>query len=151
MLPGMSDVEITMADLWATRISPETHPIEHLRSLLTSEGILSVSDTATAEADRRVKVAGLITHRQRPATASGITFLNLEDETGMLNVVCSQALWSRYRVVGRNAAGMVIRGILERSTEGVVNLVADNLMRIEEVYPEADRAVPPKHRGRDFQ
>jgi error-prone DNA polymerase len=151
MLPGMSDVEITMADLWATRISPETHPIEHLRSLLTSEGILSVADTVTAEADRRVKVAGLITHRQRPATASGITFLNIEDETGMLNVVCSQALWSRYRVVGRNSAGMVIRGILERSHEGVVNLVADKLMRIEEVYPEAGRAIPPKHRGRDFQ
>ncbi len=151
MLPGMSDVEITMADLWATRISPDTHPIEHLRPLLQGEGILSVADTVTAEADRRVKVAGLITHRQRPATASGVTFLNIEDETGMLNVVCSQALWSRYRVVGRNAAGMVIRGILERSHEGVVNLVADKLMRIEEVYPEAGRAIPAKHRGRDFQ
>ena len=151
MLPGMSDVEITMADLWATRISTDRHPVEFLRPLLASEGILSVADTATAEARRRVKVAGLITHRQRPATAAGVTFLNLEDETGMLNVVCSQALWSRYRVVGRNAAGMVIRGILERSHEGVVNLVADKLMRIEEVYPEAGRAIPAKHRGRDFQ
>ena len=151
MLPGMSDVEITMADLWSTRISPDTHPIEHLRPLLRREGILSVGDTAVAEARRRVKVAGLITHRQRPATAAGVTFLNLEDESGMLNVVCSQALWAHYRVVGRNAAGMVIRGILERSAEGVVNLVADKLMRIEEVYPEAGRAIPPKHRGRDFQ
>lgn len=151
MLPGMSEVEITMADLWATRISTDRHPVEFLRPLLASEGILSVADTATAEARRRVKVAGLITHRQRPATASGVTFLNLEDETGMLNVVCSQALWSRYRVVGRNAAGMIIRGILERSHEGVVNLVADKLMRIEEVYPEAGRAIPAKHRGRDFQ
>jgi error-prone DNA polymerase len=151
MLPGMSDVELTMADLWATGISADTHPIEHLRPLLRTEGILSVADTATHEADRRVKVAGLITHRQRPATASGVTFLNIEDETGMLNVVCSQALWARYRVVGRNAAGMVIRGILERSHEGVVNLVADKLMRIEEVYPEAGRAIPARHRGRDFQ
>ena len=151
MLPGMSDVELTMADLWATRVSPDTHPVQHLRPLLASEGILSVADTAVAEASRRVKVAGLITHRQRPATASGVTFLNLEDETGMLNVVCSEALWRRYRVVGRNAAGMVIRGMLERSPEGVVNLVADKLMRIEEVYPQAARAVPAKHRGRDFR
>lgn len=150
-LPGMSDVEITMADLWATRISPETHPIEHLRPLLQAEGILSVADTATAEASRRVKIAGLITHRQRPATAAGVTFLNLEDETGMLNIVCSQALWKRYRTVGRNAAGMIIRGMLERSPEGVVNLIADKLMRIEEVYPQAGRAIPPKHKGRDFQ
>src|SRR5690606_3527397 len=97
MLPGMTDVEVTMADLWATRISPETHPIQHLRPLLRDEGILSVDDTAVAEAGRRVKVAGLITRRQRPATASGTTFLNIEDETGMLNVVCSEALWRRYR------------------------------------------------------
>ncbi|NRQ50140.1 error-prone DNA polymerase [Aeromicrobium stalagmiti] len=151
MLPGMSDVEITMADLWSTRISPETHPVEHLRPLLQGEGILSVADTAVAESRRRVKVAGLITHRQRPATAAGVTFLNLEDETGMLNVVCSEALWRRYRVVGRNAAGMIIRGMLERSPEGVVNLVADKLMRIEEVYPQAARAIPARHRGRDFQ
>jgi error-prone DNA polymerase len=151
MLPGMSDVELTMADLWATRISPDTHPMEHLRPLMRAEGILSIADTAVAEGGRRVKVAGLITHRQRPATASGVTFLNLEDESGMLNVVCSEALWRRYRVVGRNAAGMVIRGMLERSPEGVVNLVADKLMRIEEVYPQAGRAIPAKHRGRDFQ
>ncbi|QGG42072.1 error-prone DNA polymerase [Aeromicrobium yanjiei] len=151
MLPGMSDVEVTMADLWSTRISPQTHPVEHLRPLLQGEGILSVADTAVAEASRRVKVAGLITHRQRPATASGVTFLNLEDETGMLNVVCSEALWKRYRVVGRNAAGMVIRGMLERSPEGVVNLVADKLMRIEEVYPQAGRAIPARHQGRDFR
>jgi error-prone DNA polymerase len=151
MLPGMSDVEITMADLWSTRISPDTHPIEHLRPLLQGEGILSVADTAVAEARRRVKVAGLITHRQRPATAAGVTFLNLEDESGMLNVVCSEALWKHYRIVGRNAAGMIIRGILERSPEGVVNLVADKLMRIEEVYPQAGRAIPARHQGRDFQ
>ena len=42
-------------------------------------------------------VGGVVTHRQRPATAGGITFINLEDETGMLNVVCSPGLWQRYR------------------------------------------------------
>ncbi|WP_332641767.1 error-prone DNA polymerase [Aeromicrobium sp.] len=149
-LPGMSDVELTMADLWATRISPETHPIEHLRPLLESEGIYSVAGLAEAEAGRRVKVAGLITHRQRPATAVGVTFLNIEDETGMLNVVCSEALWKLYRRVGRNAAGMIIRGKLERF-EGVTNLVADKLERIESVYPQAASAIPAKHSGRNFR
>ncbi|MEO6606702.1 MAG: error-prone DNA polymerase, partial [Aeromicrobium sp.] len=149
-LPGMSDVELTMADLWATRISPETHPIEHLRSLLESEGIYSVTGLAAAESGRRVKVAGLITHRQRPATAVGVTFLSLEDETGMLNIVCSEALWRRYRRVGRNAAGMVIRGTLERF-DGVTNLVADKLERIEAVYPQAASAIPAKHQGRNFR
>jgi len=150
MLPGMSDVELTMADLWATHISPEIHPVEHLRPLLEIEGIYSVAGLADAESGRRVKVAGLITHRQRPATAVGVTFLNLEDETGMLNIVCSEALWRRYRRVGRNAAGMIIRGKLERY-EGVTNLVADKLERIESVYPQTAAAIPPKHPARNFR
>ncbi len=150
MLPGMSEVELTMADLWATRISPETHPMEHLRPLMLSEGIYSVAGLAEAEPGRRVKVGGLITHRQRPATAVGVTFLNLEDETGMLNIVCSEALWRHYRRVGRNAAGMIIRGTLEHY-DGVTNLVADKLQRIESIYPEAASAIPVGHRGRDFR
>ncbi len=141
MLPGMSDVEITTADLWATHISPDTHPIEHLRPRLDAAGIRSIESLARIEHGTRVRVGGLITHRQRPGTASGITFLNLEDETGMLNIVCSQSMWARYRVIARTSAGMVIRGILERS-DGTINLVADKLERIEIVYP---------HRSRDFQ
>ncbi|MGA9714541.1 MAG: error-prone DNA polymerase [Aeromicrobium sp.] len=141
MLPGMSDVEITTADLWATRISPETHPIEHLRSLLDAEDICSIESLERIEHGTRVRVGGLITHRQRPGTASGVTFLNLEDETGMLNIVCSQSMWARDRVMARTSAGMVIRGMLERH-DGVINLVADRLERIEIVYP---------HRSRDFQ
>lgn len=150
-LPGMSEVEVTLADLWATRISPETHPIEHVRDLLRSEQILSVAEASEFEAGRRVKIAGLITHRQRPSTAGGVTFLNIEDETGMLNVVCSAGVWGRYRRVGRNAAGMIIRGMLERNEDGVTNLIAEKLMRIESVYPQVAGAIPRKHRSRDFQ
>src|SRR5690606_27395219 len=86
-LPGMSEVEETLADLWATRISPERHPVEHLRAQLRAAGIHSIADLATTTPNRRVLVAGLVTHRQRPGTAQGVTFLNLEDETGMLNVI----------------------------------------------------------------
>lgn len=150
MLPGMSDVELTLADLWSTRISPDKHPIEHVRPLLDIEGIHSIAGLVDVEPRRRVKVAGLVTHRQRPATAVGVTFLNLEDETGMLNIVCSQALWGRYRRIGRSAAGMVIRGILERH-EGVTNLVADKLMRMEDVYPQTAGTLPSRHQSRDFR
>lgn len=151
MLPGMSVVETTLADLWSTRISPETHPIEHLRELLRSEAILSVAEAGEFEAGRRIRVAGLVTHRQRPSTAGGVTFLNIEDETGMLNVVCSTGVWDRYRRVGRNAAALIIRGMLERGKEGVTNLVAEKLEYIERVYPESAGAIPPRHRSRDFQ
>lgn len=149
-LPGMSDIETTLADLWATRISPDEHPMEHLRALLRDQGVLSVANTATHEADRRVRVAGLVTHRQRPYTAGGVTFLNLEDETGMLNVVVFDAVWQRNRRVARNAAGLVIRGRLERQ-DNVVNLVAERLDRIETLYPAAAGRVPGSHRSRDFR
>ncbi|SDS30539.1 error-prone DNA polymerase [Jiangella sp. DSM 45060] len=148
-LPGMSDVELTLADLWATSISPTGHPIAHLRPLLRSEGILAVEDLATAEPNRRVTVAGVVTHRQRPGTAGGITFLNIEDETGMLNVVCGGGLWQRHRRVARNAACMIVRGMLERK-DGVINLVADRLASLEELHPEAARALHARHRSRDF-
>lgn len=149
-LPGMSDVELTLADLWATTISPEAHPLAHLRPLLRREGILAVEDLATAEPNRRVTVAGVVTHRQRPGTAGGITFLNIEDETGMLNVVCGGGLWQRHRRVARNAACMIVRGMLERK-DGVVNLVADRLASLAELHPEAARALHARHRSRDFQ
>ena len=66
-----------------------------------------------------------MTHRQRPATASGITFLNLEDEHGLVNVICSMGVWNRYRRVVRESPALIVRGILERSAEGVTNLLAD--------------------------
>jgi error-prone DNA polymerase len=148
-LPGMDAVELTMADLWATKVSPEDHPLTHLRDLLGRHGVHSVASLAHAEAGRRVHVAGLVTHRQRPGTASGITFLNLEDETGMLNVVVSPGVWRRHRRVARTVSALVVRGILERQ-DGVTNLVADKLAPITELHPESARALRAPHTSRDF-
>jgi error-prone DNA polymerase len=89
-----------------------------------------------------VETGGVVTHRQRPATASGITFMNLEDETGLVNVICSVGVWQRYRRVAREASSVIVRGVLERSAEGVVNLVAD---RIEVLQLKATT------RSRDFR
>jgi len=72
-------------------------------------------------------VAGVVTHRQRPMTAQGTTFLNLEDETGLINIVVSKGCWNRYRRVAREASGLVITGRVEAS-EGVINVVAERLV-----------------------
>ncbi|MDN7122138.1 error-prone DNA polymerase [Nocardioides sp. ChNu-153] len=149
-LPAMAEVEETLADLWATRISPEHHPVEHLRGLLREAGVRSVADLEHTEANRRVHVAGLVTHRQRPGTAQGTTFLNLEDETGMLNVVCSVGVFARHRHVARNRVAVVVRGILERS-DGVTNLVADRLEAIDTVVPGAGEVLQSRARSRDFR
>ncbi|MGC5171593.1 error-prone DNA polymerase [Microbacterium sp. DT81.1] len=137
-----SSYERLAADLWATGISTDDHPMTHYRSGLDARGVLTSSDLRTNETGRRVEVAGLVTHRQRPATASGVTFLNLEDEHGLVNVICSVGMWNRYRRVVRDAPALIVRGILERSTEGVTNLLAD---RFEDLRVEID------HRSRDFR
>ena len=129
MLPGMTGMETTMADLWATGISPDDHPIRHVRAALDERGILRANQLSSADDGTRVLVGGVVTHRQRPATAAGVTFLNLEDETGMINVVCSSGVWNRYRRIARESSAMIIRGRLERSS-GVTNLVADKLERL---------------------
>jgi error-prone DNA polymerase len=125
LLPMLTEAEQTVYDLWATGVSPGDHPMRHVRRTMTGRGIRSVADLLGVETGTRVEVAGVVTHRQRPATASGITFMNIEDETGMLNVICSVGVWVRHRRVAREAAALVVRGILERSEEGVVNIVAD--------------------------
>jgi len=149
-LPGMSEPEITLADLWATGVSPERHPVEHLRAQLRRAGVRSVAELATAEAGRRVHVGGLITHRQRPGTAMGVTFLNLEDETGMLNVVCSIGVMKAHRQAARNSVAVVVRGRLERN-EGVTNLIADRVEGIDVVVPGAGAVLQARASSRDFR
>ncbi len=134
-------VEVLADDLWATGVSTEDHPIAQLRAELDARGVLSTAGLATAEPDRRVEVGGLVTHRQRPGTASGITFVSLEDEFGLVNVVCSVGVWQRFRKVARSSPALIVRGKLERSPEGVVNVVADHL----EPLP-----IMVVHRSRDF-
>ena len=137
-----SAFETLAADLWATGISTDDHPLAHFRAGLTERGALSSKELRTAESGRRVELAGLVTHRQRPATASGITFLNVEDEHGLVNVICSMGVWARYRRVVRESPALIVRGILERSEQGVTNLLADRFepLRLGVV-----------HRSRDFQ
>lgn len=134
--------EILAADLWATGISADDHPLVHYRSQLDARGVLTSRELRTHEEGRRVEVAGLVTHRQRPATASGITFINLEDEHGLVNVICSKGLWDRYRRVLRDSPALIARGVLERSPEGVTNLLADGF---------EDLRVGVQHRSRDFR
>ena len=134
-------VDDLMADLWSTGISPASHPVAHIRPALARRGVLSASDLMTAESGRRIEIGGVVTHRQRPATASGITFMNIEDETGLINVICSVGVWGRYRRVARDSAALIVRGVLERSVDGVINVVADRFEPLSGL---------PRTQSRDF-
>ena len=122
-----SEQEELVSDLWSTGLSPADHPVRHIRSRLDARGVFSAAGLRTAESGRRIEVGGVVTHRQRPATASGITFVNLEDETGLVNVICSVGVWNRYRRIARESPALIVRGVLERSEEGVINVLADRL------------------------
>ncbi|MBK7820301.1 MAG: error-prone DNA polymerase [Tessaracoccus sp.] len=141
LFDGQTGLEVLSDDLWATGISTSDHLLAHLRPYLDERGVLSSDTLRWVEPGSRIRVAGLVTHRQRPSTASGITFLNLEDEHGLLNIVCSAGVWSRQRRLLREARGLIIRGILERSAEGVINLLAEHV----EPLP-----VSVRHTSRDF-
>ncbi|HST64051.1 MAG TPA: error-prone DNA polymerase [Mycobacteriales bacterium] len=129
-LPMLTDVEQAMADVWATGVSPDSYPTQFVRDQLAAAGVLTARGLSTVDDGSRVLVGGVVTHRQRPATASGITFLNLEDETGLVNVICSKAVWARHRRVARESAALVIRGMLER-VDGVTNVVAERIDKLE--------------------
>ncbi len=137
-LPGMSDQEISHSDLWATGIAPDGHPTRFLRDDLAKRGVVTAGDLAEVEPGSRVLVGGVVTHRQRPATAGGTTFMNLEDETGLINVVVSMGCWKRYRSVAKGTPALLVRGKLERS-EGVINVVADKLEPLPVAVSPASR------------
>ncbi|MEV1129613.1 error-prone DNA polymerase [Agromyces sp. NPDC049794] len=139
LLPMLTDAEQVIYDLWATGISPDDHPVRHIREGLDERGAVRIDRLRDLESGRRIEVGGVVTHRQRPATASGITFLNLEDESGTLNVIAGVGVWNRYRRVAREAPAMIVRGILERSPEGVTNLVADRFERLMMSAPAKSR------------
>jgi len=121
-LPAMTLAEETRADLWSTGVSVH-HPVEFVREWLAGRGCLTVAEALAGRHGRRVAVGGLITHRQRPMTAKGVIFLNLEDETGLLNVVVLPGVWDAHREVARKSVGVVIEGVVEYR-DGVTNLVA---------------------------
>ena len=146
-LPAMTVVEQTFADLWATGTSPGNHPVAHMRPQLDATGHTRIADLADLPDRTLVHVAGIVTHRQRPPTAGGVCFLSLEDESGLVNIVCSPAVWEKYRRIGLAHGALRITGSLERSDHGggALNVVAGRLA------PLRVAAQPAHLRGRDFR
>jgi error-prone DNA polymerase len=122
----MDETEAARADLWSTGMSVR-HPVEFVREWLADEGCLPIERLIVERRHgHRFRVGGIITHRQRPMTAKGVIFFNLEDETGILNVVVLPAVWDANREAARRSVGVVIDGVLEHR-DGVTNLVAQRV------------------------
>ncbi|MFJ9777206.1 OB-fold nucleic acid binding domain-containing protein [Kitasatospora sp. NPDC101157] len=141
-LAPMTAVEETIADLWATGTSATAHPVQHSRAYLERCGAMTADEFKTGAAPGTlVAVGGLVTHRQRPPTAGGVLFLSLEDETGLVNVICPPQIWERQRRAALQSAGLLVSGTAERR-DGAVNLVATRLVPL---------TLAPGARSRDFR
>ena len=129
-LPGMTELELAAADVWATGISPDSYPTQFLREGLDALDVVPANKLLEVPDGTRIVVAGAVTHRQRPATAQGVTFINLEDETGMVNVLCAPGVWSRHRKLAQTAPALLVRGIVQNAS-GAVTVIADRMGRLD--------------------
>ena len=141
-LPAPSLYDSVGDDMWALGLAPE-HTAMHLaRERLEALGVVVAGDLLSCADGDRVTVAGVVTHRQHPETARGAVFVNLEDETGHVNVVFSRGAWARWKLVARHAPALLIRGRLQLG-QGTVSLTAE---RVEPL--RVGTAVPA---SRDFR
>jgi error-prone DNA polymerase len=144
LLPRLSPAQEVIHDYHAQGLSLRGHPFAELRPLLEKQLVVPASSLESVPANRRYRVAGLVLVRQRPATAKGITFMTLEDETGSVNLIVRPKIFERYRRVGRQARAIIATGHLQRQ-EGVIHLIADRLQDITEQLPNLGRL------SRDFR
>ncbi|KAB2700965.1 error-prone DNA polymerase [Ochrobactrum sp. Kaboul] len=123
-LPEMAAAEHVIADYETTRLSLKGHPLQYLREGLTAEGVSTCRAVQESTDSRRMKVAGIVTVRQRPGSAKGVVFLTIEDETGIANIVVWPKIMKTFRREVMGARLVRIEGRIQRSPEGVVHVVA---------------------------
>ncbi|MEO2015530.1 MAG: error-prone DNA polymerase [Fuerstiella sp.] len=143
-LPTMSDQDSVVQDYATAGLSLKQHPVSFLREQLTVLRAISAAGLAEHAPDRRVKVAGLVLMRQRPQTAAGITFMTLEDETGIANLVIYPNVWQRFRQTARFATVLMASGRLQREGD-VIHVVCDRLDDVSEMLERLES------RSRDFR
>ncbi len=142
LLPILSDAEQTSLDLWSTGIVSGKHPLALLRPKLDGQGVTRSDSLRHVRHGSYIRAAGLVTHRQRPSTAGGVTFLTLEDESGTANVVVWSSVWQRFQGIARGSPALIVTGVLERSTDGLPNLIAETFEPL---------AAPESVSSRDFR
>lgn len=115
-----------VADYASLGLTLGRHPLTLLRDQLTKRRVVTAERLWGVPDDSTIKVAGLVTQRQRPESAKGVTFVTLEDETGFVNAVVWQDLGERYRKPLLRSKLMGITGKVQREGD-VIHIVARSL------------------------
>jgi error-prone DNA polymerase len=126
LLPAMPLSEEVVADYQTTRLSLKAHPMAFLRADLAARGFVRASDLRERKFRSMVQVAGVVLIRQRPGSAKGVTFITLEDETGVINLVVWPDLKEKQRKVVMGARLMEVRGRVEYDDE-VIHVIAAHM------------------------
>jgi error-prone DNA polymerase len=129
------------------------HPVSFLRDELSRDKIVTCAQANAHPDRRRIKVAGLVLVRQRPGTAKGVTFITIEDETGIANLVVWTDLYEKQRRTVLTANMLVVEGRIQR--EGlVVHIVAEKLIDLTHrlaAIGEQNNIIMPHGRGDNFR
>jgi error-prone DNA polymerase len=125
-LPPPAVSESVLADYQSTGFSLRAHPLALLRDRAPFTQCARHADLDGLGDGRFVRIAGLVTCRQRPGTASGVLFLTLEDETGNNNVVVWPSIQTRFREALMKGQLLLVKGTLQKK-EGVTHIVAGAL------------------------
>jgi error-prone DNA polymerase len=125
-LPAMPLCEEVVADYQTTRLSLKAHPMAFLRADLAERGFVRAADLRARKFRSMVQVAGVVLIRQRPGSAKGVTFITLEDETGVINLVVWPDLKEKQRKVVMGARLMEVRGRVEYDDE-VIHVIAAHM------------------------
>ncbi|MCA9859480.1 MAG: hypothetical protein KC438_07145, partial [Thermomicrobiales bacterium] len=128
-LRPMGAWEQMTADYAIIGMSPRYHPLGLLRGRLPKHLVKS-TDLGKLRSGTIVELAGLVVCRQRPGTANGITFLLLEDEVGLVNVIVSVELYKQRRTLVRSEPFILVRGKLQIQQE-VINVIAHEIRELE--------------------
>ncbi|HYG29625.1 MAG TPA: error-prone DNA polymerase [Allosphingosinicella sp.] len=124
-LRAMTEGREVVEDYRAVQLSLRAHPLRFLRPRLEARRILSCADLMNAKDGCKVEVAGIVLVRQRPG-AGNVTFVTIEDESGIANIIIWQRLFDRYRRIVLGAAMIGVKGRVQREGE-VVHIVTDAL------------------------
>jgi error-prone DNA polymerase len=149
-LARLSARERLMLDYDRKGLSIDDHPMNHLRSALDRRGVLRARELDHVHGGSWVTVAGMVLCRQQPMTASGVTFISLEDETGTANLIVQSRVFMRFSLQARHAQILLARGPVERQKHAqaevaVVHVLARSLERLE--LPVTGL----RHHSRDFR
>jgi error-prone DNA polymerase len=127
LLRAPTEGERIVADYASLGLTLGRHPLALLRDALREQRLLAASELGCCAQGRPVRTAGIVLMRQRPATASGVTFVTLEDETGQVNIIVWQRVGEEYRRALLESRLLEVHGELQRE-EGVVHVLARRLL-----------------------